>query len=203
MIWKVLELLPGRSGWYTKILGPVLEENGKLYLSIGATSPVAKMIADNSPGFASTEVIPFDGVGKSATDERRATVPEFSFGVRKMDMVLTFRNLHNFDAAEGRGEPECKAAFEALKKRRPIRGGGSHEETHAAGEARRSGDALTLIQVIKEVEAAGFKFVDYSDLHYKPDDELRYEVGRESVTGKYGPVYAAVRKTLSTFRRNL
>ena len=39
------------------------------------------------------------------------------------------------------------------------------------------------VQVIKEVEATGFKFVDYSDLHYKPDDELRHEVGRKSVTG--------------------
>ena len=39
------------------------------------------------------------------------------------------------------------------------------------------------VQVIKEVEAAGFRFVDYTDLHYKPDDELLYEVGRKSVTG--------------------
>ena len=39
------------------------------------------------------------------------------------------------------------------------------------------------VQVIKEVQAAGFKLVDYSDLHYKPDDELRHEVGRKSVTG--------------------
>lgn len=36
---------------------------------------------------------------------------------------------------------------------------------------------------IKEIQAAGFEFVDYSDLHYRPDDELRYEVGRKTVTG--------------------
>jgi predicted methyltransferase len=29
----------------------------------------------------------------------------------------------------------------------------------------------------------GFEFVGYSDLHYRPDDELEYEVGRRSVTG--------------------
>jgi len=39
------------------------------------------------------------------------------------------------------------------------------------------------VLVIKEVEAAGFEFVDYSDLHFRPDDELRYEVGRKTVTG--------------------
>ena len=36
---------------------------------------------------------------------------------------------------------------------------------------------------IKEIEAAGFEFVDLADLHFRPDDELRYEVGRKSVTG--------------------
>ena len=39
------------------------------------------------------------------------------------------------------------------------------------------------VQMIKEIEAAGFEFVDYSDLHYRPDDTLEYEVGRRTVTG--------------------
>ena len=36
---------------------------------------------------------------------------------------------------------------------------------------------------IKEVQEAGFVLEDYSDLHYRYDDELVYEVGRKSVTG--------------------
>jgi predicted methyltransferase len=47
-------------------------------------------------------------------------------------------------------------------------------------ENRRRAD---VVQIMKEVLAAGFEFVDYSDIHYRPDDELRYEVGRKSVTG--------------------
>ena len=39
------------------------------------------------------------------------------------------------------------------------------------------------VGVIKELLDAGFEFVDYSDLHYRADDELEYEVGRRSVTG--------------------
>ncbi len=175
---QVLELLPGSAGWYTKILGPVLEEKGKLYLSIG-TSAVSKMI-DDKPGFASTEVIPFDDIARSATDERRITLPEFSFGVRRLDMVLTFRNAHNFDAA-GRANLNA-AAFEVLNK------GGKyavvdHTRRHMQPDSKEVWRRIDPIQVIKEVEAAGFKFVDYSDLHYKPDDELRHEVGRKSVTG--------------------
>ncbi|MFT7220679.1 MAG: putative methyltransferase, partial [Candidatus Azotimanducaceae bacterium] len=36
---------------------------------------------------------------------------------------------------------------------------------------------------IKEIQAAGFEFVDYSTLHHKLDDELVYEVSRRSVSG--------------------
>jgi predicted methyltransferase len=50
----------------------------------------------------------------------------------------------------------------------------------ATRENRRRAD---VVQIIKEAQQAGFDFVDYSDLHYRPDDELRFEVGRKSVTG--------------------
>ena len=175
---QVLELMPGGSGWYTKILGPVLEEKGKLYLSIG-TDAVSTLIADKQ-GFSKTEVIPFDGITQSTAEERRATVPEFSFGVRKLDMVLTFRNAHNFDAV-GRANIN-QAAFEALKRngRYAVV---DHTRRHMQRDSAEVWRRIDPVQVIKEVQTAGFKLVDYSDLHYKPDDELRYEVGRKSVTG--------------------
>jgi predicted methyltransferase len=47
-------------------------------------------------------------------------------------------------------------------------------------ENRRRADPVLTI---KEIQQAGFVFVDYSDLHFRADDELRYEVGRKSVTG--------------------
>jgi len=39
------------------------------------------------------------------------------------------------------------------------------------------------VLIIKEMLDVGFEFVDYSDLHFRADDELEYEVGRHSVTG--------------------
>jgi len=47
-------------------------------------------------------------------------------------------------------------------------------------ENRRRMDPVLAIQ---EIQAAGFKFVEFSDLHLRLDDELRYEVGRKTVTG--------------------
>jgi len=176
---RVLELMPGSSGgWYTKILGPVLEEKGKLSLSIG-TNSVSPMIADK-PGFSTTEVIPFNGIIQSTVEERRATVPEFSFGVRKLDMVLTFRNVHNFDAV-GRANLNA-AAFEALN-RNGLYGIVDHTRRHMQPDSAEVWRRIDPVKVIKEVHAAGFKLVDYSDLYSKPDDELRNELERKSVTG--------------------
>jgi predicted methyltransferase len=39
------------------------------------------------------------------------------------------------------------------------------------------------VLVIKEMLDIGFEFVAYSDLHFRADDELEYEVGRRSVSG--------------------
>jgi|TARA_B110000263_G_scaffold219903_1_gene207410 predicted methyltransferase len=37
--------------------------------------------------------------------------------------------------------------------------------------------------VIRQVQRAGFRFVDFAALFYRADDELRYEVGRRTVAG--------------------
>ena len=170
----VLELLPG-GGWYTKILAPVLAENGRLAVSIGAGG-VQALIDDNG---WDVEVIE---TGSFVANENspRYQLTDVDFGSEKFDLVLTFRNLHNFDEAGRRAWNE--AAFRALKP-----GGGygvvDHTRRHMQGESDENWRRMDPVLVIKEIEAAGFEFVDYSDLHYRLDDELRYEVGRATVAG--------------------
>lgn len=108
----VLELLPG-GGWYTRILGPALEEKGKLYLSIGADR--AGKATKGKPGFGSTEALASDGAALSRPEgSRRYEVGEFSFGVKRVDLALTFRNLHNLTET---GRTNVNAAvFKALKR---------------------------------------------------------------------------------------
>lgn len=174
----VLELLPG-GGWYTKILGPVLEEKGKLYISIGAER-VAEAIKDQ-PGFASTELIPFDRASFSREPgSRRSSVPEFSFGIKHIELVVTFRNLHNFNE-DGRRNVN-KAVFRALKTG-GLYGVIDHTRRHMQADHQEVWRRMDPVQIIKEIESVGFEFVDYSTLHYRADDELRFEVGRKSVTG--------------------
>ena len=108
-------------------------------------------------------------------------VGEMDFGVRDLDLVLTFRNMHNFTAI---GRSNINAAAYLSLKSGGLYGVIDHTLRHMepiSADNRRRADA---VQIIKEVQDAGFLLVDYSDLHYHPDDELVYEVGHESVSGK-------------------
>jgi predicted methyltransferase len=174
---RVLELLPG-GGWYTRVLAPVLADNGKLYVALG-TGRVADTVL-KEPGFDKVEVLSTTENTRRPEGERLYTMDEFDFGVRDLDMVLTFRNVHNF-GAEGRALMH-REAFEALRNG-GVYGIVDHTRRHMEPDDPENRRRIDPVLVIKEVEAAGFEFVDYSDLHYRADDELEYEVGRRSVSG--------------------
>ena len=174
---RVLELLPG-GGWYTRVLAPVLADEGKLYVAIGTGTVSRKVLIE--PGFDKVEVLETTDNLHRPEGSRHYVMDEFDFGVRDLDMVLTFRNAHNF-GAEGRALMH-REAFEALKS------GGAygivdHTRRHMEPDDPENRRRIDPVLVIKEVQAAGFEFVDYTDLHYRADDELEYEVGRRTVTG--------------------
>lgn len=173
---RVLEIMPG-GGWYTKILGPTLRDNGKLYVAIG-TGTVADGLLKQE-GFDKVTALDI-GVEMVRDGEFRTNnLAGFDFGVRDIDMALTFRNMHNF-TPQGRANINA-AVFQALKSG-GLFGVVDHTRRHMEPmtmENRRRTDPVTII---KEAQDAGFELVGYSDLHYTPDDELRYEVGRRTVT---------------------
>ena len=174
---KVVELLPG-GGWYTKLLAPVVYDNGEYYAALG-TGRVSESLL-TIPGFEEVQVVATDSKVYRKEGARSYTLETDGLGVADADMVLTFRNYHNFDA-EGRAAMN-RVAFDALKS------GGvyavvDHTRRHMESDTPENGRRVDPVLAIHEIEAAGFEFVDYSDLHYRADDELRYEVGRKTVTG--------------------
>src|SRR5210317_895770 len=174
---RVLELLPG-GGWYTRVLAPVLAENGKLYVALG-TGRVKENIL-TLPGFDKVEALETSDNTHRPPGERLYTMDEFEFGVRDLDMVLTFRNVHNF-GEKGRMMMH-RESFNALKSG-GVYGIVDHTRRHMEADDNENRRRIDPVLVVKEVLAAGFEFVDYSDLHFRPDDELEYEVGRHSVRG--------------------
>ncbi len=174
---KIVELVPG-GGWYTKLLAPVVQENGEYYAALGTGRISESLVTE--PGFEDVQVISTDSKLYRKEGARLYTLETEGLGVTGMDMVLTFRNYHNFEDA-GRAAMN-KAAFDALKS------GGiyavvDHTRRHMEGDSDENRRRIDPVMAIHEIEAAGFEFADYSDLHYRADDELRYEVGRKTVTG--------------------
>ncbi len=174
---KIIELIPG-GGWFTKILAPVVAEKGEYYMALGTTR--AKEAVAGQPGFEKIQVVAEDAKIFIPEGSTSRTIETSGFGVKDADMVLTFRNYHNF-GAEGRAILN-KAAFDALKS------GGTyavldHTRRHMEPDNPENGRRIDPVLAIKEIQAAGFQLVDYGTLHHIPDDELRFEVGRKTVTG--------------------
>jgi predicted methyltransferase len=174
---KVVELIPG-GGWYTKLLAPVLADKGELFIGYG-TSGVEEKLLDKS-GFDKVKVIAKDAKLFRAEGASFYSLENGGLGTKNVDIVFAFRNYHNFDQA-GRMEMN-KAAHKALKK------GGiyalvDHTRRHMQENNKENRRRIDPVLAIKEIQSAGFELVDYSNLHYRLDDELRYEVGRKSVTG--------------------
>jgi len=174
---KVIEFAPG-SGWYTKILAPLLKDKGELHLAyknewLTEMDPLLQKEAMNK---AKKLPIELDWNRK----EYRYELGKLDFGMTDADMVLNIREYHNFNP-EDKAKLN-KAAFEALKP------GGTyvivdHTRRHMEPETRELGRREDPVQVILEVQSAGFILEKSSNMFFRPDDELRYEVGRKTVTG--------------------
>ena len=173
---KVIELVPG-GGWYTKVLGPVLRERGQLYVALGANR-VRDML--DQPGFEGVEFIDTRSTFERTEPFRLNNLDNVDLDVDDADLVVTFRNLHNFT-------PEARAMINAAVftslKSGGLYGVVDHTARHMEPLTSENRRRVDPVVAIKEILDAGFEFVDYSDLHYRPDDELRYEVGRRTVTG--------------------
>ena len=170
---KVLEISPA-TGYWSKLVGPTLCENGgELIFSVGVSDDFKN------------EVMSLDGLECSSAINNDITLrnlPEFSFDDSQFDMVLTFWNIHN-PSVEGR-ENLNEAAFSALKSG-GIYGVVDHTRRHLEPTSReaQNGRRLDPVLIIKEMIDVGFEFVDFSPMHYHPEDDLSQEVGTPGVRG--------------------
>ena len=170
---KVLEISPA-TGYWSKLVGPTLCENGgELIFSVGVSDDFKN------------DVMSLDGLECSSAINNDITLrnlPEFSFDDSQFDMVLTFWNLHN-PSVEGRKNLN-EAAFSALKSG-GIYGVVDHTRRHLEPTSReaQNGRRLDPVLIIKEMIDVGFEFVDFSPMHYHPEDNLSQEVGTPGVRG--------------------
>ena len=166
----VLEIWPG-GGWYSEILAPVLRDKGKLYLAHNAIENPKlpswqrearekhEAVYARRPELYGKPV--FTSLGPP---EYLAIAPPAS-----MDMVLTFRNVHNWSAQRS-DALVFKAFFDALKPGGIL--GVVEHRAHPGTpfEQQIKSGYMTEEYVIGLAEKAGFKLLTKSEVNANARD---------------------------------
>lgn len=170
----VVEVWPG-GGWYTDILAPYLKAEGR-YIAAGFDSAADGYRATLSADFAQKFLSNPERYGKITVTElappdKLAIAPEGS-----ADMVLTFRNLHNW-MASGQAEAVLAAFYQALKP------GGVLGLVEHRGDPDRPQDPkaasgyVTQAHAIALAEKAGFVLEAASEINANPRDTRDHPKG--------------------------
>jgi predicted methyltransferase len=173
----VVEVWPS-AGWWTEILAPVLKDDGQYYAAWFATQ------AKGAPDFLKDLEKRFDAMVSGRPDlygkvvKTALLAPDYVDIAPKgsADMVLTFRNVHNW-AKAGNAEAMFKAFYDALKP-----GGILGVKDHRAKpdtpfEKQIETGYMTEAWVIETAQKAGFKLDNKSDINANPKDTKDHPSG--------------------------
>jgi predicted methyltransferase len=165
----VVELYPG-GGWYTEILAPYLKDKGQLWVAAPAPNGlkgVQSLIAKDQAAYGKVRVAALPAA------DGTAGVPDGS-----ADVVLTFRNVHNwrFGGADA-AQTVFNAAFKMLKP-----GGTLGVVEHRLPEARDSAleeksGYMKASSVIAFAKKAGFEVAGQSEVNANPEDTADHPGG--------------------------
>ncbi len=172
----VVEIWPGRKGWYTEILAPYLKDKGKLYTAqfsnnsgIPYFRKSLKVFTDKlnaQPDIYGNTIITTLQPPKEINIAPKGTV----------DRVLTFRNVHNW-MKNGQAETVFKAMYNALKVG-GILGVVEHRaKTGSAQDPKALSGYVTEKYVINLAEKVGFQLVTKTKINANPNDSTSHPKG--------------------------
>lgn len=173
----VVEIWPS-AGWYTDIIAPVVREKGRFYAARFAIS------SGKAPGYlvradeallgkfaarpevygdvAKTELLPPDYVDAAPAGSA--------------DLVLTFRNVHNW--AKAGSADAMFAAFHRVLKSGGVLGVVDHRARPGTSfEDQIASGYLTEEYVIRTASKAGFRFMGKSEINANPRDTADHPNG--------------------------
>jgi predicted methyltransferase len=174
---SVVEVWPS-AGWWTEILAPLLKDEGKYYAAWFATEwkDTPDFLKQREKGFDAMLAGKPELYGKVIKTKLLAPAYVDIAPKGSADMVLTFRNVHNW-AKAGNADAMFTAFYDALKpggilgvKDHRARSGTSFKQQIDSGY-------MTEEYVISTAEKAGFKFVAKSEINANPKDTTDHPAG--------------------------
>lgn len=171
----VVEIFPG-GGWYTEILAPYLRDKGKYYAAGYNAESHSRFMRENVRQFQDKLARSpnlYDKVTVTVLDPPAQTeiAPKAS-----ADMVLTFRNVHNWMSA-GTDEVIFRAMFDALKPGGVLGVIEHRGDPNKPQDPKAGSGYVTEEYVIKLAEKVGFKFSDRSEINANPKDTRDHPKG--------------------------
>ena len=171
----VVEIWPG-GGWYTEILTPYLASGGgRLILATldGQLGGVAKLRDKHPDVYANLATATFPAFDASAT-----RVPDGT-----ADVVLTFRNVHNWRMGYRRDDKQDYSAeafrqIYAMLKPGGILGVVDHRLPESASDERELNSGYIKVSTVRRLaEQAGFEFAGSSEVNANPSDSADWPDG--------------------------
>lgn len=163
----VVEVIPGK-GWYTEILAPLLNSHGQY---VGAVSLPPDMKEDPAAAWITAHS---DIAGNAKTVSFAPPAEMVPAGTA--DMVLTFRNVHNWMGA-GKAQEAFRTFYKALKPG-GILGVTEHRANkNAKFDPKAKSGYVREADVIKFAKKAGFKLDQRSEINANPQDTKDYPQG--------------------------
>ena len=171
----VVEIWPG-GGWYTEILAPYLASGGgRLVVATlnGQLGGVAKLQQSQPALYANLTTAVFPAFDANAT-----RVPSGS-----ADVVLTFRNVHNWRMGAGRDDkqdysPEAFRQIYAMLKPGGVLGVVDHRLPESASAERERTSGYMKVSTVRALaEAAGFRLAGSSEINANPNDTADWPQG--------------------------
>ena len=173
---SVLEILPGR-GWYTEILAPVLKTSGQLTIaSFGENHPndYLRNVHLKYINHLNKDPIIYRNVRHVVFHEEN----HYLKGVdsNSQDMVLTFRNTHNW--IKYGGVEDIYQAFHRVLKKGGILGVVQHRahNNDDVKETAKNG-YVPESYLINLAEEIGFELIEKSEINANPKDNKNHPKG--------------------------
>ena len=167
----LVEIWPG-GGWYSEILAPLLRENGTYYAAgNGGDLRGARALRAKDPAA-------YGGIRLAAfpAGDPEASEPPVPAGTA--DVVLTFRNVHNWMMSD---PPFAEAAFRqmfAMLKPGGTLGVAEHRLPEDADPAREKSSGYIKVSTVRRLaEGAGFRLVASSEINANPADSKDHPNG--------------------------
>jgi len=177
--FTVVEIWPG-GGWYTEILAPYLRERGKLYAAQFPEATAVAYYRELREGFLAKLAAAPDSYDRLEVTEFLPPEHLDIAPAGSADLVLTFRNVHNW-TMRGGGEARTLAAFRAFH--RALKPGGvlgvvDHRlpPDRPLADQEESG-YLREDFVIGVAAEAGFELAARSEMNANPRDSADHPRG--------------------------